>query len=68
MQNLTIDIKKLSILQAERGMTNKKFAELLGISQVTLFYIKSGRNATLRTIGKIAEGLGVGVSDIATFK
>ena len=65
MTDLMIDTKKLNILQAERGLTNVKFAKFLGVNPSTLNDIKKGkRQARINTIGKIAEALNVAVSDI----
>lgn len=65
MEKLIIDTKKLNVLQAQKGMTNIKFAKFLGINYGTLNNIKNGKmQARIDTIGKIANALNVAVSDI----
>jgi len=49
----------------KKGMTQEKLAELSGISNNFISYIESGnKNASLKTIKKIADALEITLSDL----
>lgn len=48
----------------KRDMTQKRLAELSGVSRATINYIKGGKRCTDEVGQKIAEALGVKVAEI----
>lgn len=64
---MKIDIEKLDFLIADKGMMLKDVATASGLSENAFRNIRTGKAMPrLRTIGKIANALGVGVQDIVT--
>lgn len=61
---MRIDRFKLSAELMKREMTQKRLAELAGVSRVTVNGIKSGRSCSDEVGGKIAKALGVDVTEI----
>lgn len=62
--NIRIDrIKFVSELE-KRDMTQKRLAELSGVSRATINYIKGGKRCTDEVGQKIAKALGVDVTEI----
>lgn len=49
---------------AKRDMTQKKLAELSGVSRVTINYIKAGKSCTDEVGNKIADALQVPVENL----
>jgi transcriptional regulator with XRE-family HTH domain len=65
VNNLRPNAKKIDLVIAEKEMLQKEVCKKAGISQQTLSAIRrSGGRASLITIGKIANALGVPVSEI----
>ena len=61
---MRIDRSRIEIMLAERGMTQQNLAEKSGVSrQGVNVAIRRGTCAP-KTVGKLASGLGVSVSDI----
>lgn len=62
-------IMRLSGLCKERGITANKLATLSGITQSTVENLMSGKtkNPKLKTLHKIATGLGITVSALLDF-
>ena len=62
-------IKRLTALCAERDITVNKLATLSGITQSTVDNLMKGktRNPKLRTLHKLAIGLGMTVSELLDF-
>lgn len=56
-------IKLITELE-KRDMTQKRLAELSGVSRATINYIKGGKRCTDEIGQKIAEALGVTVEEI----
>ncbi len=56
-------IKLITELE-KREMTQKRLAELSGVSRVTINYIKGGKRCTDEVGQKIADALGVDVTEI----
>ena len=62
---MKIDVNKVLIGLAEKGMLYKDLCSNAGISEVEFRKIRSGeRNPKPATIGKIAKAIGVSVKDI----
>lgn len=61
---MRIDRVKLVAELTRQDMTQKRLAELSGVSRTTINYIKSGKSCTDEVGQKIAEGLGIELSQI----
>ena len=61
---MNINVIKIDILLAERGMTKKDLADACGISRQNISTIVRRGTCEPKTAGKLAAGLGVHVSDI----
>lgn len=61
---MRIDRVKLVSELTKQDMTQKRLAELSGVSRTTINNIKSGKSCTNEIGQKIAKGLGVAVKDI----
>src|SRR5579872_2655139 len=64
-----IALRVLAAMEEREGMTQKKLAELLGVSpQQISKIIKGQENLTLETIAKLSEALGVELISFPEFK
>lgn len=61
---MRIDRVKLTAELTRRDMTQKRLAELSGVSRVTINYIKGGKSCSDAVGQKIADALGVKVSTL----
>ena len=61
---MRMDRIKLVAELAKRDMTQKRLAELAGISRATVNYIKSGKSCSDEIGNKIAKALDVDVTEI----
>lgn len=62
---MKIDTERINKLLAEKKLSVSEAADLAGVSMSTLCNIKNGRTTcSYKTIGKIADGLGVALDDI----
>lgn len=61
---MNINLSKLEVLLAERGMTKAKLADSCGMSRQSISTILKRGTCEPRTAGKLAAGLGVSVEDI----
>ena len=61
---MTIDVRRLEIMLAEKRMTKTDLSEESGISRQNLSAILKRGVCTPKTAGKLAAGLGVPVVDI----
>lgn len=61
---MRIDRIKLVAELTRQDMTQKRLAELSGVSRTTINYIKSGKSCTDEVGQKIAKGLGVELAQI----
>lgn len=62
---MKIDTERINKLLAEKKLSVSEAAEIAGVSMSTLCNIKSGKTAcSYKTIGKLADGLGVDLDDI----
>lgn len=61
---MRIDRIKLVSELEKRDMTQKRLAELSGVSRATINYIKGGKRCTDDVGRNIAEALGVDVAEI----
>lgn len=61
---MTINTRYIELALAERGLTKSGLAESCGISRQNVSTILRRGTAEPKTIGKLAAGLGVPVTDI----
>ena len=64
MNRIRIDRIKLVTGLEKRNMTQKRLAELSGVSKATISYIKCGKSCSDEVGQKIAKALGVDVTEI----
>lgn len=62
---MNLNVSKIEIVLAERGMTKAALAGRSGISRQSISTIIRRGSCNPPTAGKLAAGLGVAVSDIA---
>lgn len=61
---MRIDRVKIITELAKREMTQKRLAELSGVSRATINYVRAGKSCTDEVGQKIAKALGVDVTEI----
>lgn len=61
---MRIDRVKLAAELARRDMTQKRLAELSGVSRATVNYVRAGKSCTDEVGQKIAQALRVDVTEI----
>ena len=61
---MNINVAKIEVILAERGMTKKDLADACGISRQNISTIVRRGTCEPKTAGKLAAGLGVLVTDI----
>lgn len=61
---MTINAAKIEIMLAERGLTKTAYAATCGISRQNVSTIIRRGTAEPKTVGKLADGLGVPVEEI----
>ena len=61
---MTINTQRIELMLAERGMTKAALAASCGISRQNVSTIIRRGTAEPKTVGKLAAGLGVPVTDI----
>ena len=62
---MKLDLKKVLVIMARKCMDDKEMLDKAELSAATWGQIKSGKcNAKTSTIGRIAKGLGVDVTEI----
>lgn len=61
---LTLDKKKIEILQAEKGIPSEKLHTLTGLTRATILSMKNGKPCKPLSVHKLAKALGVGVTEI----
>ncbi len=60
--------RKLQKLRREKGLTQEKLAEKVGVSTTWIGYLETGyRRPNLKLVYKIARTLGVNVKDLFPF-
>ena len=66
---ITIDFgNRIRELRYKTGLSQEKFALKIGMDRTYYASVESGkRNISLKNIGKIAEGLGVSLSELFAF-
>ena len=64
MNRVRIDRIKFVTELEKRDMTQKRLAELSGVSKATISYIKCGKSCSNEKGQKIAQGVGVDVTEI----
>ena len=61
---MTINTQRIETMLAERGLTKAAYAANCGISRQNVSTIIRRGTAETKTVGKLAQGLGVSVADI----
>ncbi len=61
---MRIDRIKLITELAKRDMTQKRLAELSGVSRATINYVRAGKSCTDEVGQKIAQALGVTTKEL----
>lgn len=61
---MRIDRAKLAAELARRDMTQKRLAELSGVSRATINYVRAGKSCTEEVGNRIANALNVNLSEI----
>lgn len=61
---MTINAQRVETILAERGLTKAALAESCGISRQNVSTIIRRGTAEPKTVGKLAQGLGVPVAEI----
>ena len=61
---MEINVRKIEIILAEQGITKTVFAKRCGLSRQNVSTILQRGTGEPRTAGKLANGLGVPLSDI----
>lgn len=61
---MTINNEKFDIALAESGLAMAELAERAGLSRQRIHTILNSKKVTPQTVGKIARGLGVKVTEI----
>jgi transcriptional regulator with XRE-family HTH domain len=58
--------RAVQVIRAERGLTQMQLAEATGFMQAWISNLEHGRrNASWSNVGRLAEGLGVTVAELA---
>lgn len=65
---MRIDKNKIELILAEKGLTQAVAAEKSGLSQSRYTVIINSEAVRPKTVGKIAQGLGVPIEDIIDMK
>lgn len=63
-EKMRIDRKKLVIAMMDKNQTVMQLAQKSTVSRVTISSIRSGKSCSMRTAEKLANALGVPVTDI----
>lgn len=61
---MKLDIKKIKIILAQKGLNQTEFARLLGARRQEVSRIFKQEGCCLKNVGRIAKALGVNVSEI----
>lgn len=61
---LTLDRKKIEILQAEKGIPSEKLIALTGLTRATVLNMKNGKPCKPLSVHKLAKALGVDVTEL----
>lgn len=61
---MTINVQRIEAMLAERGLTKSVYAANCGISRQNVSTIIRRGTCESRTVGKLAKGLGVSISEI----
>lgn len=61
---MTINVRRIETILAERGLTRKELAESCGICAQNVSTVLKRGTCSPRTVGKLARGLEVTVADI----
>lgn len=61
---LTLDKKKIEILQAKKGIPSEKLSTLTGLTRATIQNIKNGKPCKPVSVHKLAKALGADVTEI----
>ena len=61
---MRINSAKLAYELVNKDLTQKKLAELTGVSRATINYIKAGKSCSDEVGNKIAKALGVDIAEL----
>ncbi len=61
---MKVDVTKLKIISAEKGLNVQALADASGVSFTTIVNARSGKKVSERTIVKLAKALGINARDI----
>lgn len=61
---MKIDTGKVEIILAEQGISKKMLSERCGVSRQSISVILRRGTCEPKTVGKLAEGLGINVKEI----
>ena len=65
---MNINVAKIEIILAERGMTQKDLSDACGTSRQNINAVLRRGTCEPKTAGKLASGLGVHVTDILEYR
>lgn len=60
--------ERIEELRKQQGLTQEELAEKTGVNRSYFWDIEQGRNISVKTAAKIANALGVTLSDLFKFK
>jgi transcriptional regulator with XRE-family HTH domain len=61
---MEVDVDKLKRLRVDRGLSQRRLAELAGVTQTTVWKIERGGGARAQTLKKLGDVLGVRASEL----
>lgn len=61
---MRLNMNKINLIKAERGLNNTDISELCGISRAWLSKVFNSIKVSPKTVNKLAKGLNVEVSEI----
>lgn len=64
VNQLRINRAKLAYELVNKDLTQKKLAELTGVSRATINYIKAGKSCSDEVGNKIAKALGIDIAEL----
>lgn len=63
---MRIDRIKFVVTMTEKNLTQRKLAEMSGVSRVTVSAIKNGKNCSYETAVRLAKALDVDLEELIT--
>jgi transcriptional regulator with XRE-family HTH domain len=59
-----VDVDKLKRLRVDRGLSQRRLAQMAGVTQTTVWKIEHGGGANAATLKKLGDVLGVRASEL----